>query len=281
MRIPAIGATPPATVPVVLVTPELAQQWLDTRLPNERTLRQGRVEGMARDMKDGNFFFIGDPIRFDGGHLVDGQHRLQAVVLSGVPQHFIVLNIPTEAQHVIDTGAKRTVADMLRKKGIFSSAVKGNLATAIANKAQFWELGYVGSRGSFRTTADESLGFIERNKGLLEEAVEVGILVIKYRLPVAASSIATMWFLTHPLDADQADLFWRESVIRGVNIDEGDPAYALRDRFQSFVKANRRINPDEALLYAAVAWNHHRLGNQIVKLQAPRGGFTNKAIRLR
>lgn len=273
----------PETIPVVLVTPEMAKAWLDTRLVDyERQLRQGRVEGMARDMKDGKFRFIGDPIRFavEGGNLEDGQHRLSAVVLSGIPQYFPVVDIPADARHVIDTGVKRSVPDMLHKLGIITG-VKGKILTAIANKASAWQLGYVASSGTFRATADESITYIRRNEAALKAATDVAILVVNYRLPVAASSIGTLWYLTREVNAADADEFWVKQVIKGVGIQEDTPAQALRNRIFRLNHAGTRMYPDDALRYGALAWNHFRQGNTAAKLQAPKGGFTNRAIKLR
>lgn len=273
----------PESLPVVRVTPEMAQEYLATRDPDyERQLRRGRVEGMARDMKDDKFRFIGDPIRFAivGGNLEDGQHRLSAVVLSGVPQYFPVVNIPADARHVIDTGAKRTIADMLKKMGI-GHGVRGRIMSAIAYKVNAWELGFVGSRGVFRPTADESITYIQRNESNLVAATEVGTQVTSYQLPVSASSIGSMWYLTHRVNSEDADTFWITQVIKGSLIMEGDPAYALRDRILKDSRAGRRLPPIDAMLYGAVAWNHYRQGNQVQRLQAPRGGFSNRPLTLR
>lgn len=274
----------PDVIPVMLVTPEMAKEWLDTRKTEyERQVRQGRVDGMTRDMLDGKFHFIGDPIRFDtaDGALVDGQHRLLAIASSGTSQYFSVVNVPAEAQHVIDTGAKRSVPDMLRKLGISLGGQQGNIIAAIANKLHFYDLGVVGSRGRYRLTADESVTYIRRNEGLLVVAAEIGQQVVKYRLPVSPSTIGTLWALCHRISPEDATSFWLDQVVKGELIEEGDPAWAYRNRALAEHRAGRRIDPDNALQYGAVAWNHYRDGNIVTRLQAPKGGFSNRAVTLR
>lgn len=275
------ATTPPPSVQVILVGPAQAQQWLDTRLENERFLRTGRVAGIARDMAEGEFYFIGDPIRFDeGGHLVDGQHRLTAVVNSETEHWFVVINVPDKSLLVIDTGSRRTVTDMVAKLGI-ATGVKGKIMTAISNKCHYWDLGIVGSRGVFVPTAHESIEYLNRNREALLAATDVAGQVVSNRLPVAASAIGTAWFLTHRIDPAAADEFWIKQVIQGVQIDVGDPAYALRARFQKETAKNRRISAVEGLLYSLQTWNHYRQGTVLFKLQAPRGGFSNRAFALR
>jgi hypothetical protein len=112
-------------------------------------------------------------------------------------------------------------------------------------------------------------------------ATEVAQQVTRYRLPVSASSIGSMWLLSHRVAPEAAEEFWVQQVIRGSQIEESLPAFAYRDRIFRYSRAGRRLDPNDAMLYGAVAWNHYRQGNLVEKLQAPRGGFTNRAIPLR
>lgn len=70
----------------VLVTPELALSLLGKNRKNQRPLAARRVREMARAMKTGGWISNGDVIRIDkNGSLIDGQHRLSAVVLANIP----------------------------------------------------------------------------------------------------------------------------------------------------------------------------------------------------
>lgn len=64
------------------VTPEIAKRWL-TRNPRNRVARPATVARYARDMAAGKWHLDGSPIRFDAtGTLLDGQHRLAAIIES-------------------------------------------------------------------------------------------------------------------------------------------------------------------------------------------------------
>ena len=81
------------------VEPEQAQKWLERNIAN-RTLRPSRVQEYATAMTEGRWRYTADPIRFDSdGKLIDGQHRLMAVVRSGctVEMH-VVRGLSPEAQ---------------------------------------------------------------------------------------------------------------------------------------------------------------------------------------
>jgi hypothetical protein len=80
---------------MVTVNAQLAEQWLGmTKYIDQRALSQKRVDTLAEEMKR-NTFSQGTMIRFvffNGERLlIDGQHRLWAVLLADRPQSFVVL----------------------------------------------------------------------------------------------------------------------------------------------------------------------------------------------
>lgn len=97
---------------VVLVTPDMAAEWLD-RNPKNRRVVPARVSFYASQMLSGSWKLTHQGIAFDeDGNLVDGQHRLHAVVASGVSTKFWVFNgVSREAMIAIDVGKGRTADD--------------------------------------------------------------------------------------------------------------------------------------------------------------------------
>lgn len=84
-----------ATVERVVITPELAGKWLDRyKADVQRPMRQLWVKTLAEAMAAGEFD-TNDPIQIrllDGeAHLIDGRHRLNAIVRSGLPQTLFVV----------------------------------------------------------------------------------------------------------------------------------------------------------------------------------------------
>lgn len=99
---------------IVQVTPEMARRWLDRNIGN-RNLRPRKVEKYARDMANGDWAIANDAICFTpDGVLSNGQHRLHAVIASGVTVTMVIgWNIPAESKSVMDTGGGRTPADAM------------------------------------------------------------------------------------------------------------------------------------------------------------------------
>jgi hypothetical protein len=103
---------------VVEITPVLAAEWLKRNRKN-RKVKNLTVEAYARDMKNDAWYLTHQGVAFDAdGNLIDGQHRLQAVVsakrnvamfvTSGWPA-----NGKQKTMDAVDRGVNRSLADQL------------------------------------------------------------------------------------------------------------------------------------------------------------------------
>lgn len=99
---------------IVYVTPAMAQEWL-RKNTNNRRLREGTVEGLADAIRRGEWIVSHQGIAFGkSGRLLDGQHRLHAVVRAGIAVEMMVtFDEDDEAFKVIDIGLKRQSYDIL------------------------------------------------------------------------------------------------------------------------------------------------------------------------
>lgn len=106
-------------VSIVTFTVEMAEDIISKSLPedNYRKVKQNVVNDYAKDMTNGTWIFCGDCIRFDkNGKLIDGQHRLRAIIKSKTAQKFVVVQgLEPESALVMDIGHKRSVEDYLKK----------------------------------------------------------------------------------------------------------------------------------------------------------------------
>lgn len=102
-------------VGVELITPEKASAYLAQNFDNNRTRSKEWIGELVREMKSDLFKLSIDAIGFDVcGRLINGQHRLTAVIESGKTQPFIVArNLPVETAQLIDVGKKRTMAQRI------------------------------------------------------------------------------------------------------------------------------------------------------------------------
>lgn len=97
-----------------LITPDTAKAYLTRNLVN-RTVKRSNVESFVRALKRGTFKTTPSGIAFDTeGTLVDGQHRLLAIAVSGIPATMnITTDVAKDVVEYIDRGTTRSVRDVL------------------------------------------------------------------------------------------------------------------------------------------------------------------------
>lgn len=102
-----------------IVTPGLAKQMLGDNHHLNRRLSHSHVCELAHKMRTGKWTDSSDLIAFDrAGRLVNGQHRLSAVVMSNTNQQiFIAKDMAPDAMGIMDTQKSRTQIDRLTMSG--------------------------------------------------------------------------------------------------------------------------------------------------------------------
>ena len=116
---------------VVNMTPELAKKYLALSKFN-RKIKQGVVRDYAHKMKNGEWRACTDPISVDEcGCLINGHHRLMAVVQSGETVPFLLAsNVPKNS--VFDRGAIRSIGDTLYMQGAIPKEFSNRNTIAVA-----------------------------------------------------------------------------------------------------------------------------------------------------
>ena len=102
---------------VMQITPELASKWLTKNLVN-RDIRRKKVEMFARDICNGKWQMNGEAIVFnENGELIDGQHRLSAVVMAKKSVDMLVVKGIENEVTIFDRGSNRSTTDIFRLMG--------------------------------------------------------------------------------------------------------------------------------------------------------------------
>ena len=114
-------------VRVETITAQQAETYLKFNV-NNRPLRMRLVEQYAKEMLAGNWKLTHQGVAFNSkGELLDGQHRLLAIVQSGVPVQMLVSRgVESSAQIAMDDHIKRKAHDALslaRQEEITASQV--------------------------------------------------------------------------------------------------------------------------------------------------------------
>ena len=151
---------------VLDVDPPQAFRWLEGNTHN-RPVNQLHVERLARDMVADRWRLTHQGIAFDNtGLLIDGQHRLWAIIQANVTVKLrVFFNEPTENRHVLDTGERRTNLDVLNITGEVGEVTNMLLATL-----RFMLTGL--TTRIKRHTPGEEAAHLARHRGALDYAVE-------------------------------------------------------------------------------------------------------------
>ncbi len=135
---------------VELITPEEALEILEKHNPRNRSISESTVQAYAMDMRNKRWTLTHQGIAFDtNGNLLDGQHRLWAVVFSGVATEFWVFrDVPVKCgengveiftMDAIDKGRIRTTGQQMQlchniKNGnVVAAAIRGIAAMSFPN----------------------------------------------------------------------------------------------------------------------------------------------------
>lgn len=258
------------TIEIIEVGPELAKKWLDENNIHNRGKRDGRTAAYARDMTAGEWDFNGDAVRFSIDNVVlDGQHRLEAIAASGTTQMLLVVDgLPAATQDTMDSGAPRTLADVLDLR----NEEHASMLAPVVRRLTLFERAITGG-GNWQPTKREMLNFVERNPGV-RRAAEVAYLAKHARLPIASSVVGAAYFLAAERSTEDAEAFFVEKLINSVGLSEGEPALTLQRRLKNEMVAGRTIDPEFGFRYVVLAWNRFREGNKpLQRLQQPKGGW--------
>ena len=107
---------------VMTITPEMARTMLAQNMTGNRPVQKETVHNYARQMKYGKWNLTHQGIAFDeDGKLIDGQHRLSAIVEANMPVQMNVTYGVTRTPgqvFTIDMGRKRTYKNVVHISGI-------------------------------------------------------------------------------------------------------------------------------------------------------------------
>lgn len=268
---------------LVDITPDIAKKWLAQNTHN-RNLRERVVNGYAADMRDGNWVEDGQSIKFakgdivlldtppiHGGALLDGQHRLSAIVTADTTVRMLVVsNLPDSTQETMDTGAKRSLGDVLKLRG----EERYVPLAAILLRVYLWDV--QGQRRSMkadraRPTHRQLLQYLEDHPGLRRSA-EIGSRV-RGSVSISASTAGLCHWLFSRIDQSDCAFFFAR-LTDGAGLDTDDPIYALRRVAENFAKDKGRIGEEHMTALVIKGWNAYREGRQVRLLTYKPGGAT-------
>jgi hypothetical protein len=253
------------------IGPKLAQKYLDTMKTN-RKIRKKLVERYVVAMLANQWKLTGEPIKFnDRGELIDGQHRLTAVVQSGKTIEVDVRrNLHPDVFMDLDTGGMRSPGDMLHVAGFNYTT---NVASAIRQASSILEVesGIIKptSMSKKRIAPSVLLEWAQEHSDELLEAVKSTMTKDAKVVCGPPSLHAALYFLFAQYNRKAAREFYT-TLIEGLGfeLDSHDPVYMLRKQLLAF-KANKNVKRPAYYKAALIikAWNAFQQRDSIQQLK--------------
>lgn len=218
-------------ITVETIGPRRAAGYLKQNQGNRR-ISPGHVDAIGRDITEGRWMLNAQPICFAAsGRLLNGQHRLSAVVKSGVAIEVVVVRgLSEEAFTTYDQGLKKATLSEVGDKRIGSFGDR-TLLTAVASliwknerRPPNWK--------AAKPSAAEVKDIVDQNPDLLDLRTH-GRRMTPYMIPSAAIYCAYVVTREHKRLAE----VWLERLETGAELPAGHPITKLRRKLADLRKA--------------------------------------------
>jgi hypothetical protein len=259
------------------ITPAQARSWLENHnYADNRPINKAKVNYLTRQIKGKLWVVNGDPIRFDPqGRLIDGQHRLAAIVTAGVSiQSVVFRGVETSTFTTIDRGWVRSNAQML-------AMMDYKYTRTLASAARLLWL-YEDPKTNLDTrtvevSPDELELILEVHPGLIEAAAKVHHHKVTHVVPGGIAAMSAYFFFQS--NDRKAETFFGR-LGDGAELHKNSPMYVLREKLMTAKMQRRRWKNSELLSMLVRAWNAHYSNRKIKVLrQTTKGGDKSVIIK--
>jgi hypothetical protein len=258
---------------VIAITPTIAQAMLD-RNPHNRNERVGVTNSYADDMRAGEWVQNGETIKISvDDEIIDGQHRLQAIVTSGTTQEMLVVSgLPMASQETIDTGIKRTFSDSLKLRG----ELYYHSLASIVRRIWLWEDGCYRTHSKRVPSNAQLFTCLEKHPEARDATLRA--VTLAPQVPVAPAVLGLASWLFDQIDILDAAYYF-ERLADGAEMGKNHPIMVLRKTLIQ-ARTTQRVRLDEDVTAAIVikAWNSYRRGQEISHLRWKPGGAKPEAF---
>lgn len=263
-----------ADTEIMMIGPKEATAWLENNKFSNRHVNDRTVDKITRDIKENKWVYDGNAIKFDKeGNIIDGQHRLWAIIKSQkIVRALVVRHLSECAVNVIDTGKPRTNPDVLHFNGFTNTNVLANACRiSLGYKITEGDLGaWARNKSGDKISSSEMVKEASNNKKLIDAIASIGSQKFMKKF-MGAGTAAFCYHLFSKKDKLHADEFFY-LLENGNNLDDGHAVLALRNsltlRDHISSKMIKGGNYRTAYIIALVikAWNAYRTQRHIKRV---------------
>lgn len=240
---------------IVQITPAMAKELLRRNTGN-RKLKPPVTKRLAGAMKRGEWALNGEAIKVsDKGRLMDGQHRLQAIIDSGVSIRTVLIEgLPDTTQETMDQGQRRTLADALKMRG---ERYVNELAAVLRIIHSFEQHSTPYPPGPI--TVQEGIYTLDHNP-TIRKTIEYCMAQFPTNLRWAPrTTLAGLMYLFDKIDHGDAVDFMIK-LRTGSDMDSNHAVFVLRETLFEFMQSRDPISSRIKMAVIIKAWNAYHDG---------------------
>lgn len=244
------------------ITPAMALTMLERNTEN-RALSPYKVSDWLREMRLGVWTTTSDGIGFDtDGNLINGQHRLHALVEYGYPLDFIVCrNLSKEAFAATDTGKMRTAGDVLGIMKYTCGTQKAGIIRSYMNLRDGNNVRHKGANASNQAV----LSFMQKNEHMVEDASYMTHHVTHRFQGLKPRNVGGLYWLFCDANLYDAREFFN-MLAAGTNLHAEHPVFVLREKLHKDSKKHKKNSETDHIAWAIIAWNAFRKKKDIKQI---------------
>ena len=247
---------------------------------NNRAVRTKKVAELAEVMKKGEWELSNDAIVVSEGNiLLNGQHRLMAVVKSGMACPFILYTGAEDSSFdIMDTPIVRRLADAIARKGGKNSVWMETTISRYMNLHEDLLSGWVSMKRFNSKTAGtrrELVEMYDKHEKLFDKWVKWTYATISrgVRLVSGAQLAALAAFLERDLghEEDKIKEYIKALVLDGAT--QHKTILAVRKKLMLHNMKKERLDRHDILRYLIRGWNDFLLNREVIFIKTDEDSF--------
>lgn len=234
-----------------IMTPNAAESILERNASN-RKVRTGHIKSLADAIRRGEWKLTHQGVAIGkSGNLLDGQHRLMAIVMAGLPVKIMVSrDCDDDIFSVLDSGARRDVSDRSRLPRKVAQAL--SLACTVCGMGGKPSAGQVieMSKTNFGKSVIDILSFAPSNMRFFSSAAVVCVAAASLAKYKSAGNISGQNYVTKTFKAltladlnclDNRPMAWVQKTMKGVGVNRDELMYGASVAFDVDGRSSSRM----------------------------------------
>ncbi len=258
---------------VEIISPDRARQLLLLN-ENNRPIIKANLKKLCRELINGQWKMNGETIKISSdGAVLDGQHRLHAVVQTGISiETMIVYGLNDDVFATIDQGAQRSLSAILSIEKNANAKVCASIVpllrkyknNKIPNQFDYGEISKI-----------ESLAFFNENKAVIVRAATFVASNKNLKKIISPGYLGFLYVVFYEIDSSACSDFFNKLSV-GMFYNEKDPIRVLRERLIDIATSKNKEDQVYRSAYTIFAWNAYRKNKEITFLRWTTMGNTTQ-----